>query len=131
MVEELQEKQVSRPEYETWPNWAPVSKNTFTVLFPAYKRNDILGRVLHFHCNFALMDWVIVVWNDVDKPTITENFINYNCSKELHVFFKRPLVNSVNNRFIPYPEIKTEGINSLLIKVVVFSVGGCYFEFLI
>ena len=113
VVEELQEEQVSWPEYETWPNWASVSQNTFTVLFPTYKRNDILGRVLHFHCNFALVDRVIVVWNDVDEPTIPENFINYNCSKEL--FFKRPLVNSVNNRFIPYPEIRTEGMNSLLI----------------
>ena len=110
--QEKQEKQVSWPEYKTWPNWASVSKNTFTVLFPTYKRNDILGRVLHFHCNFALVDRVIVVWNDVDKPTIPENFINYNCSKEL--FFKRPLANSVNNRFIPYPEIRTEGMNSLL-----------------
>ena len=110
VVEELQ---VSWTEYETWPNWASVSQKTFTVLFLTYKRTDILGRVLDFHCNFALVDRVIVVWNDVDEPAIPENFINYNCSKEL--FFKRPLVNSLNNRFIPYPEIRTEGMNSLLI----------------
>ena len=113
VVEELQEEQVSWTEYETWPNWASVSQKTFTVLFLTYKRTDILGRVLDFHCNFALVDRVIVVWNDVDEPAIPENFINYNCSKEL--FFKRPLVNSLNNRFIPYSEIRTEGMNSLLI----------------
>ena len=103
------EEQVSWLEYETWPNWASVSRNTFTVLFITYKRTDVLALVLDFHCNFALVDRVIVVWNEVDKP-IPENFINYNCSKEL--FFKRPLVNSLNNRFVPYPEIRTEGMNS-------------------
>ena len=113
VVEELQEEQVSWTEYETWPNWASVSQNTFTVLFLTYKRTDILGKVLDYHCNFALVDRVIVVWNNVDEPTIPENFTNYNCSKEL--FFKKPLVNSLNNRFIPYPEIRTEGMNSLLI----------------
>ena len=114
VVEELHE-QVSGPEHETWPNWASVSQNTFTVLLLTYKRTDILGRVLDFHCNFTLVDRVIVVWNDVDKPTIPEEFTNYKCSKEL--FFKRPLVNSLNNRFIPYPEIRTEGMNSLFMLI--------------
>ena len=111
VVEVLHEEQrVGRLELETWPNWASVSQKTYTVLFLTYKRTDILGRVLDFHCNFALVDRVIVVWNDVDEPTIPKHFTNYNCSKEL--FFKRPLVNSLNNRFIPYPEIRTEGMNS-------------------
>ena len=110
VVEELQEEQVGRPEYETWPNRGSLSKKTFTVLFPTYKRTDILGKVLDFHCKVALVDRVVVVWNDVDEPL--ENFINYNCSKEL--IFKRPLVNSLNNRFIPYSEIRTEGMNSFV-----------------
>ena len=91
VVEELHE-QVSRPERtrETWPNWASVSQNTFTVLLLTYKRTDILGRVLDFHCNFTLVDRVIVVWNDVDEPTIPEEFTTTSVQKNYSL--KDPLL---------------------------------------
>ena len=102
-------EQVRRPQYETWPNWASVSKTTFTVLVLTFKQNDALARVLKFYCNLALVDRVIIVWNEVDEA-IPENFLNYKCSKE--IYFIKAVTKSLNNGFLPCPEIRTEGMNS-------------------
>ena len=105
-------EQVRRPQYETWPNWASLSTDTFTVLVLTFKRNDNLASVLKFYCNLALVDRVIIVWNDVDEA-IPENFLNYGCSKE--IYFMKPVTKSVNNGFVPYSEIRTEGMNSVIV----------------
>ena len=79
----------------------------FTVIMPTYKRVVLLKQVLSHLCGLdSLVDCIIVVWNNIEEP-IPSDLLQFNCSVRL--YFKKEATNSLNNRFIHYPEIRTEG----------------------
>ena len=81
--------------------------NKFTVIIPTYRRVLLLKRLLFNFCNLtSLVDTVIVVWNNVEEP-IPKNLLDITC--HVRLFFKKEEVNSLNNRFKHFPEIRTEG----------------------
>ena len=82
-------------------------RDNYTVLLITYKREDILPRVFDFHCKNKFIDRIIVIWNNIDEPNIPSHLLKYKCAVE--ILFKHATVNSLNNRFFPYPEIRTEG----------------------
>ena len=81
----------------------------FTVIIPTYKRVVLLKQVLSHLCSLdSLVDCIIVVWNDIEEP-IPSDVLQFNCSA-VRLYFKKETTNSLNNRFVRYPEIRTEGI---------------------
>ena len=79
----------------------------FTVIVPTYKRVVLLKKVLSHLCGLdSLVDCIIVVWNNIEEP-IPSELLQFNCLVRL--YFKKEATNSLNNRFIHYPEIRTEG----------------------
>ena len=80
----------------------------FTVIIPTYKRVELLKRILESYCKLTShVDSIIVVWNNIQEP-IPDILKYFSCSVPVHL--KQEKVNSLNNRFKPFPEIKTEGI---------------------
>ena len=80
----------------------------FTVIIPTYKRVELLKRILENYCKLSSqIDSVIVVWNNIQEP-IPDTLKYFKCSIPVHL--KQETVNSLNNRFKPFPEIRTEGI---------------------
>ena len=79
-----------------------------TVIIPTYKRVVLLKQVLSHLCGLdSLVDCIIVVWNDIEEP-IPSDLLQFSCSVRLYL--KKETTNSLHNRFIHYPEIRTEGI---------------------
>ena len=82
-------------------------KDKFTVIIPTYKRIKLLTRILNNYCSLTShIDALFVVWNDL-QTDIPESLKQLKCGVTL--YWKKEKTNSLNNRFIPYPEIRTEG----------------------
>ena len=67
----------------------------------------LLTQVLKNYCALSShIDTIIVVWNDleVEVPAALQKF---ECA--VSIFVKKAKVNSLHNRFLPFPEIRTEG----------------------
>ena len=80
----------------------------FTVIIPTYKRVELLKRILENYCKLTShIDSIIVVWNNIEEP-IPDTLKYFSCSVPVHL--KQETTNSLNNRFKPFPEIMTEGI---------------------
>jgi len=77
-----------------------------TVIIPTYKRINLLKKVLRNYCSMiSHIDSIIIVWNDVEEE-IPETLKSFPCDVTIHL--KREKVNSLNNRFKPFPEIRTD-----------------------
>ena len=80
----------------------------FSVIIPTYRRVILLKRVLSNLCDLeSLVDCIIVVWNNIAEP-IPDDLLQFNC--KVRLYFKKEATNSLNNRFIHYSEIRTEGM---------------------
>ena len=89
-----------------------IENEKFTVIIPTYKRVELLKRVLENYCKLTShIDSIIVVWNNIEEP-IPDTLKYFSCSVPVHL--KQETTNSLNNRFKPFPEIRTEGMISLI-----------------
>ena len=96
--------------------YQPIESEKFTVIIPTYKRVELLKRVLENYCTLTShVDSIIVVWNNIQEP-IPDILKYFSCSVSLHL--KQETTNSLNNRFKPFPEIRTEGMISYLVSGV-------------
>ena len=87
--------------------YVSVVRNKFSVIIPTYKRMLLLVKVLNNYCSLpSHIDMIIVVWNDLETP-IPESLTNFKCNATILV--KKEKVNSLHNRFLPFPELRTEG----------------------
>ena len=88
----------------------------FTVIMPTYKRVNLLKKVLKNYCSMSSkIDSIIVVWNDLEEE-IPDSIKSFPCEVTIHL--KKEKINSLNNRFMPFPEIKTECKDSMCTRVV-------------
>ena len=84
-----------------------LSDKKFSIIIPTYKRIKLLKKVLENYCSLSThVDTIIVVWNNV-KEKVPQELKDFSCQVTLHV--KAQKVNSLNNRFLHFPEIKTQG----------------------
>lgn len=82
----------------------------YTVLMPTYRRNDLLVYSLKLHCSCIGVDRIVVIWNNVHE-TVPQYLVEFPCPVE--IIFIQQQRNSLNNRFKPYTQIRTEGNNQI------------------
>ena len=80
----------------------------YTIVIQTYKRNDILHKVLTHYCKFCDAHRILVVWNNVDQHVPEELSDKAKDCCPMLIFLEQK-VNTIRNRFYPFPEIKTEG----------------------
>ena len=81
-------------------------KDKFTILMPSYKRTETLHSVFDHYCVMDdIIDQLIIVWNNVGVP-VPEKLLTYKCG--FRITFSKQKNNTLNNRFIPFPEIETD-----------------------
>lgn len=86
-----------------------LSTNKFSIIIPTFKRVKLLKKVLNNYCALHThVDTIVVVWNNL-LEAIPQEILNFSC--QVNLFIKKQTVNSLNNRFVLYPEIKTQGNN--------------------
>ena len=86
------------------------TSETFTVIVPTYKRNYCIYTTLRHYCNCKSVAKIIVLWNNVDEE-IPRYLKKLKCKVEL--IFKKMNQNRMTTRYIPFPEIQTEGKESV------------------
>ena len=59
----------------------------------------------HYCSTGKYLDKVIIIWNDVET-IIPQDLLDFKC--EVPLVYVHSKENKLTNRFIPYPEIKTE-----------------------
>uniref|UniRef100_A0A915CW53 Exostosin-3 n=1 Tax=Ditylenchus dipsaci TaxID=166011 RepID=A0A915CW53_9BILA len=83
-------------------------REQFTIVITTYNRDAVLAASLERLHKLPYLNKVLVVWNNIDRapsgiwPRLHVPVVFINTSK-----------NSLNNRFIPYEQIETEGVLSL------------------
>jgi len=84
-----------------------------TLIMPTYKRNDFISDPDHPTLNIVkndLVDKILLVWNNVGEKipdNVLEN-LRKKCGDKLKIIISKK--NSLNNKFINYPDIETECI---------------------
>lgn len=81
-------------------------RDRYTVLMLTYRRNDLLLISLKFHCSCTHVDKILIIWNNVHE-TVPAYLLDFPC--QVNIIFIRQQRNSLNNRFKPYAQIRTEG----------------------
>ncbi|KAI9364524.1 glycosyl transferase family 64 domain-containing protein [Zopfochytrium polystomum] len=95
-----------------------------TLMIQVYDRTKTILERLKFYHTFHLLDSIVVVWNNLNAtpPVIsTAPWSKKSGSKRepsknqfyIPIHFLRQKKNSINNRYIPFPEIKTDCIISM------------------
>ena len=85
-----------------------LSTEQFTIVILTYKRVALLRMVIPHYCDTgSKLHKVVVIWNDVGT-SIPNDIENHSCAVPL-VFIKSK-ENKLTNRFIPYPEVETDGM---------------------
>ena len=80
----------------------------YTLIMPAFRRNDLLSTVLRHYCNFSGVDKIILVWNNVNEDPPSPNMSRHlHCTRNIIILAQR--VNLITNRFLPVEHINTEG----------------------
>ena len=93
-----------------------LSMDKFSIIIPTFKRVELLKKVLNNYCSLHThVDTVVVVWNNL-REAIPNEILNFSC--QVNLVIKKQTVNSLNNRFILYPEIKTQGNCNMYLKVI-------------
>lgn len=84
-------------------------REQFTIVIVSYNRDQVLSGTLERLIGLPYLNRVIVIWNDIDRLPSLPNW------PQLHVplLFVNGTRNSLNNRFIPYKEIRTEAVLSM------------------
>ena len=87
---------------------SPVTYNIdkITVIVLTHQRNNDLQMILKNYCEMDdIIDRVIVVWNNVGEA-VPDDLRSQNCS--FQIVFKEQKINSLNNRFVKFPDIRTK-----------------------
>ena len=79
----------------------------FTIVILTFKRVTLLWTLIPHYCSTGkYLDKVIIIWNDVET-IIPQDLLDFKC--EVPLVYIHSKENKLTNRFIPYPEIKTDG----------------------
>ncbi|KAH9497700.1 Exostoses (Multiple)-like 3 [Dermatophagoides farinae] len=84
-------------------------REQFTIVILTYERENVLLLVLSHLKNLPYLNKVVIVWNSPQPPS--EDIIWPDIGVDIVVIKSEH--NSLNNRFIPFDEIKTEAILSI------------------
>ena len=82
-----------------------------TVIMATYKRNNLLQIMLEHLCSISsntktrIFADIIVVWHNIGVD-IPDDIKSFSCPIPVH--FKQPQQNVLYNKFVHYPEIKTQ-----------------------
>lgn len=100
-----------------------LKKDKFTILMPTYKRTDTLSQVFNHYCGMNdIIDQLVMVWNNLDE-IVPSSLRGYKC--KFPITFLEQKKNSLNNRFILYPEVKTECQSADCIILCIFLLITC------
>ena len=81
-------------------------RDKFTILMPSYRRTNTLQDIFDHYCVMDdIIHQLIIVWNNVNE-IVPDWLKKYKC--KFPITFKEQEKNTLNNRFVLYPEIKTE-----------------------
>ena len=109
----LERKEAVRPHLQT-----DFKKNKFTIVMPSYKRTETLKEIFDHYCPMEdIIDQILIVWNNVGESVPTY-LVEYPC--KFPITFLEQKKNTLNNRFVPYPEIKTECELNNTVFVLIF-----------
>ncbi|KAJ3416794.1 hypothetical protein HDV05_000168 [Chytridiales sp. JEL 0842] len=95
----------------------PESFDKCTMVMMVYNRTKTIVDRINLYHTHPLLDSIVIVWNnlDVEPPLILppQQSRTKKSKKEGHSFripvhIRKSPINSLNNRFIPYPQIKTD-----------------------
>ncbi len=90
----------------------------FTIVILTYKREKILSLLVDKYLKLAYLNKIIVVWNSVDSSPSNSFLFKYKRFIEINkLSVIKSDKNSLNNRFLPYRQIETDG--KLLISSLV------------
>ncbi|XP_027201904.2 exostosin-3-like [Dermatophagoides pteronyssinus] len=84
-------------------------REQFTIVILTYERENVLLLILSHLKNLPYLNKVVIVWNSPQPPSI--DIIWPDIGVDIVVIKSER--NSLNNRFIPFDEIKTEAILSI------------------
>ena len=78
----------------------------FTIVMPTYNRTETLSTIFHHYCEMPdIIDQIVVVWNNIGE-LVPQKVQEYSCKVPIKFLLQK--TNRLINRFIPYPEIKTD-----------------------
>ena len=78
----------------------------FTIVMPTYNRTETLSTIFHHYCEMPeIIDQILVVWNNIGE-LVPQEVQEYSCKVPIKFLLQN--ANRLINRFIPYPEIKTD-----------------------
>lgn len=81
-----------------------------TMVILTYKREGLLPRILKHYCKVAVLQRILVVWNNIGTP-VPQTLLNMTGAREsCHAEIKFVLSeeNKLTNRYLPRDEIETE-----------------------
>ncbi|KAJ3320189.1 Exostoses (Multiple)-like 3 [Blyttiomyces sp. JEL0837] len=91
-----------------------------TLILQVYSRTNTILKRLRFYENLPLLDSILVVWNNmnVSPPTIahsksTKKLKSKTPEFSIPIYFLQQSKNSINNRYKPFPELKTDCVISM------------------
>ncbi len=88
-----------------------LDKEQFTIVILTFRRVALLRIIIPHYCaTGSKLNKIIVIWNDVKSPIPDHTKIGRLC--DVPLVFIRSKENKLTNRFIPYPEIETDGMLS-------------------
>ena len=89
-----------------------LDKEQFTIAILTFRRVALLKIVIPHYCATGpKLNKIIIIWNDVGSPIPDHSEISRLC--DVPLVFIQSKENKLTNRFIPYPEIETDGMLSL------------------
>ena len=100
---------------ETHPDYPPLSHHTnysrdkFTIVMPTYGRSTQLPKILTHYCKISNVAKILVLWNNIGVP-VPGPLRNFKCKVPVKIKIMKE--NQLTSRFVPYPEIETEGIKT-------------------
>ena len=83
------------------------TRDNFTIVMPTYGRSAQLPRILTHYCSISNVAKILVLWNNIGVP-VPGPIRDFKCQVPLKIKIMKE--NKLTSRFVPYPEIETEGI---------------------
>ena len=83
------------------------SRDKFTIVMPTYGRSAQLPQILTHYCSISNVAKILVLWNNIGVP-VPDPIRDFKCQVPLKIKIMKE--NKLTSRFVPYPEIETEGI---------------------
>ena len=83
------------------------STDKCTMIMLTYRRLKSLPRVLNNYCNIAMLDKLLVIWNDIENP-VPQSILDLSKQCTVNITFIESEENKMSNRFLPREEIETD-----------------------